>query len=149
MMTLLASGVPVTVDDEDLPRLLVYKWYVNKNGVVFRNVGSTTRTLQSEILDLPPRTVVRFLDGNRFNFQKENLVPVDRGVVQHLRKKGCGAARGVYQLRSGRWVARIQKSGHMHNLGSFDTLDEAVEAYDAAAKELYGQFAFQNQRRIS
>lgn len=40
-----------------------------------------------------------------------------------------------------RWKAAIQSNGNIHNLGIYDTPDEAYEAYCKAAIELHGEFA--------
>jgi hypothetical protein len=49
---------------------------------------------------------------------------------------------GVYlEQKSGKWVARVRKDGRTHHLGRFATAQAAHEAYVAAARELFGEFA--------
>jgi hypothetical protein len=45
---------------------------------------------------------------------------------------------------SGRWIARIFLEGRQRSLGCYDTAEEAARAYDAAAREAWGEFAFAN-----
>jgi hypothetical protein len=49
--------------------------------------------------------------------------------------------KGVRQLRSGRWNARVRLEGREINIGTFDTVEQAHEAYMAKARELFGEFA--------
>lgn len=46
---------------------------------------------------------------------------------------------GVYRIPSGNWIARCK--GHV---GTYETPEEAALAYNKRAKELYGDFAHQN-----
>jgi hypothetical protein len=47
-------------------------------------------------------------------------------------RKASSGFKGVYQLRSGKWQARIRKNGQEINLGTFETIDQAVNAREMA-----------------
>lgn len=47
-------------------------------------------------------------------------------------RKPSSGFKGVYQLRSGKWHVRIRKNGQEINLGTFETLDQAVNAREIA-----------------
>lgn len=83
------------------------------------------------------------VDRNPANNRWANLRPAtyrEQTWNQRVRRKNnTSGFRGV--IRSGgRWRAGISKDGVTHHLGVFDTLGEAVAAYEAKARELHGEF---------
>jgi hypothetical protein len=87
-------------------------------------------------------------DGNG-NYEPENCRWATREVQMHNTRKRRDAKtsrfRGVsWCANVSKWRAQINHLGqHMH-IGVFATEAEAVEAYDTAAKRLYGEFANTN-----
>jgi hypothetical protein len=83
-------------------------------------------------------------DRNRVNDRLGNLRPAT--IQQQLanrsvqRNSRCGR-KGVTALRDGRFWARISVAGHRRSLGYFDDAVSAASAYDAAAREAFGEFA--------
>jgi len=53
----------------------------------------------------------------------------------------CSGVRGVYlDSKTGRYRARIKLQGKLHNLGSYHTLEEAIEARRAGEERIFGSF---------
>jgi hypothetical protein len=77
------------------------------------------------------------IDGNPSNNRLSNLREVSGSVNQQNNK-----ARGTHQA-GGRWVAQIKINSKSKNLGSFDTEEEAHQAY-LAAKKIYHPEARRN-----
>ena len=66
---------------------------------------------------------------------------------QQSNARGWGSCshKGVcYHKYHKRWMAYINKDGVRHNLGYFPTEVDAAKAVDAKAKELYGEYAYEN-----
>src|SRR5574343_1382782 len=55
-------------------------------------------------------------------------------------RKGSSKYRGVFKNRD-KWVAQISRKGYQKYLGTFATEIEAARAYDAKARELFGDAA--------
>lgn len=83
-------------------------------------------------------------DGDAMNNRFANLRPATRR--QNNRNKGkyanntSGHKGVVYRPEQRKYCARIGYNGRKKHLGVFDTVDEAVAAYQSAAKALYGEF---------
>jgi len=84
------------------------------------------------------------IDANPLNNRIENLRLTDRtGNNQNTRKRAHSKQpyKGVSQIKSGRWLARIGANNRLHRLGVFDTPELAYSAYCEGAKRLHGKFA--------
>lgn len=91
-----------------------------------------------------PTADVDHIDGDRTNNRWANLRAATRSqnaANSKRHKDNRSIAKGVRQTRGGRWEARIFVRGKPTTLGCFDTVFEASEAYNAAAKAAHGEFA--------
>ena len=62
-------------------------------------------------------------------------------------KSSASKYKGAYlDKRSGKWTSKIQLLGRVKHLGTFTTPEKAARAYDAAAVQLFGEFALTNER---
>nr|WP_236075035.1 AP2 domain-containing protein [Marinobacter nauticus] len=60
--------------------------------------------------------------------------------------KGLTKYKGVWlQPDTGKWGASITKDGKFNYLGLFEREEDAAEAYNKAASELFGEFAYLNK----
>ena len=62
------------------------------------------------------------------------------GWNRSAQKDNSSGFKGVYWNHK-KWSAKITKKGQVHYLGSFDTPEEAHQAYCEAAADLHGDFA--------
>ena len=86
-------------------------------------------------------------DGDRRNNRIENLRAATWAQNQRntgKRRQGTSKYKGVFRAAQ-KWLAQICHESKTRHLGSFDTELEAALAYNAAALELSGEFAFLNR----
>lgn len=141
------------VDDEDYERVSGYTWYPigDGNGYTFY-ARAYAPTEPSERINMHTLITgwdrVDHSDGNGLNNQKGNLRETTRSQNAMNQRKKTGTSscfKGVGKHKqSNKWAARINKDGQRTNLGLFTDEEEAARAYDIAAKELFGEFAYLN-----
>lgn len=135
------SGLVAIVDDEDFDRASRYRWYkdVRKNGQHYVKGfvdGQWTR-IHRFILGLPMgasgRDHVDHKDGNGLNNRRSNLIQTTHAEnIRNGRKHRDARSRyrGV-QLLKGKWTANLW-------LGTFETEEQAAEAYQKAFQGYFG-----------
>lgn len=155
----LTRGVEAVIDDCDHGLILSFGWWGamprnQTNGGFYATtrvkVGArlTTRYMHREIMRAPKGLQVDHIDGNGLNNTRANLRLCDRSLNNVNRRLGYSPAsgfRGVYQDRGAPlFYARIWHGGSAKRLGYFRDAQEAARAYDAAAREAFGEFAILN-----
>jgi GcrA cell cycle regulator len=81
------------------------------------------------------------LDNRRSNLRLANASL--NGANAGLRSDNNSGLRGVWRAAHA-WKARVRVNGDDRRLGSFLCKYDAADAYDRAAKEAFGDFAYQN-----
>lgn len=89
-----------------------------------------------------PSKRIDHIDGNSLNNVWSNLRLCDQSQNNGNKKRNAGKKlpKGVRKIGS-RFQARISHLGTQNALGSYSTIEEAVSAYEAAAKIYFGAFA--------
>ncbi len=148
----LSKGMFALVDDEDYERLAKYYWCARKGRNTFYadrsvklNGKWTTISMHREIFGLPKNKQIDHADHNGLNNQKYNLricTPA-QNQQNRLPYKGFSSRyKGVGWAKDDKkWRSYIYPNYKFVSLGYFDSEIEAANAYDAKAKELFGEFA--------
>ena len=146
----LTKGAVALVDDEDFEYLSQMNWYLHSGGYAAARHPQTKKLtyMHREILRPSENEQVDHINRNRLDNRRSNLRKCTR--TENMRNvKGAGDTseyKGV-SYKKGRkkpWRARIHVSENQIILGDFSTEVEAAFAYDLAAKEHFGEFAYLN-----
>ena len=91
-------------------------------------------------------TLVDHINRNTLDNRRENLRACTRNESNQNRKGGGKASpyKGVHRSSVNRWGAVIRANGRNTWLGTFVNEEDAARAYDRAALEAYGEFAYLN-----
>lgn len=140
----LSDGTFAVVDELDLPRVQWLRWRVTRTGHVMTTIRYRRVFLHRMLLDAPDDKVVDHKDGDPRNNRRANLRVCSREENLLNRKKhknNTSGFTGVKALKSGRFSARITYMKRRHELGTFQSAEEAYAAYKTAAERLHGGFA--------
>lgn len=152
----LTQGKVAVVDAADYEWLMQWKWCAHwdgRNWYAQRTVRlSRTKwrgiKMHREILGAEPGTMVDHKDGDGLNNTRNNIRPASNqknSFNQRLASNSTSGYKGVtWHKRHNKWYAQIRIDGRRKGLGLFATPEDAARAYDAAAKELFGEFARTN-----
>jgi len=91
----------------------------------------------------PPRDIDHW-DMDRSNNRWTNLrlaTPGQNNANVPVRATNQLGVKGVRQMSSGNFQARIIVAGKLHHIGTFTSIAEASAAYAAAAVEAWGEYA--------
>lgn len=154
----LTNGNFAIVDGDDFTKLSKFKWHSHRCGrayYAFRHASvpncnkRTIILMHRQIMNSPPDKAVDHINHNGLDNRKANLRIVSRMQNQwNMRKQQTNCTsryKGIYfYKRYKKWSASIRHNGTHIFLGNFDDEETAARAYDAKARELFGQYACLN-----
>ena len=158
----LTRGLFTKVDDEDYDKYAIYRWHAaldsgtrNANpkyravhkfytGKVGKNIP-----LSRLIINAPDGMYVDHINGDTLDNRKKNLrlcTKAENGFNRGANKNNKSGYKGVSWVnKDKRWTAHINKTINgeykQYHIGYFLTKEEAAEAYNEKAKELFGVYA--------
>lgn len=154
------NGEKVKVDSEDFEAITQKSWRVIYTGkakkpsvVTSIREGEKVRTMTLGQFLLKPKkgklVYPRRWQGG-LDYRKSNLILCSMEERQRMLPKRADKStsryKGVTFIKSKKlWRARIEKNGKSYFLGDFAREDQAASAYNKAARDLFGDFAYQNQ----
>ena len=154
------TGERVKVDAEDFDEIMTRSWRVIYTGktrkpsvVTSIRTGENVRTMTLGQFLMNPRkgklVYPRRWQGG-LDYRKSNLIVCSMKERQRMLPKRADKStskyKGVSFVKSKKiWRARIEKNGKSHYLGDFVKEEHAALAYNKAAREMFGDIAYQNQ----
>jgi hypothetical protein len=146
----LSHGKVALVGAADYDLVSAFKWRaVRVTGGLWyaeTRLGKAREFMHRLIMECRPGEQVDHRNGDGLDCRRKNLRPTTHARNQMNRRVVLSASgfKGVTH-RAGRWRAYITVEGQFRSLGTFATPKEAACAYDAAARELFGEFACTNK----
>lgn len=154
----LTRGYVALVDDADFEWLNQWKWYFRPHdcsvGIAVRNRrkddadGSSHVRMHRALLGVTDRRVlVDHINHNTLDNRRENLrvCTPRQNLGNQLSRPGSSVYKGVcWKKRQRRWHSQITTPRGNRHLGYFVDEEDAAQAYDVAAVEVFGEFALLN-----
>lgn len=149
----LTQGQMAIVDASDHDLVMRHNWHadkINEAGfyVARRLPGRKIEYLHRLLAGAENGLQVDHIDGDTLNNRRSNLRACTARQNQRNRKpwsRGTSKFKGVSWSTSGRkWRAGIKVGTKSRSLGRFTNELEAARAYDRAASEHFGEFAWLN-----
>ena len=138
----LTKGQFAIVDDADFDWLSRYSWISDTSGYAVRRYS---RIPMHRMVSSPNREQeVDHMNGNKLDNQRANLRNCTRKENARNRKQNTGTSqyKGVYWEKAAKcWRADIRVDYKLRFLGRFPSEIDAARAYDAAARQYFGEFA--------
>ena len=143
-------NIQLDAQDKDL---LNYKWRPLASKHIIYAITSINgkqvllHRLVSERIGLSMNGVIDHINGDALDCRRENLQACTHQqniMKQRHQVRASSPYKGVMQFRD-KWRARITIDGKTLHIGLFKTAVDAAKAYNAKAKELFGDFANLNE----
>lgn len=149
----LNKGYEALVDDEDYAELIRHRWFVSESGSkVYAcrqkmvDYARSSIYMHRQILGVPPDVYVDHKNGNGLDNQRNNIRPATNSQNQQNRPPASGCSSiytGVcWQKNRHTWNAYITINRRRIHLGVFYDEESAAVAYEIAAREVFGEYAY-------
>lgn len=142
----MTRGRVTLVSNLDSVHLKSWHWSSNPRGYAYRvDTGLGGQSLHRIICKTPDGMFTDHKNGNPSDNRRENLraCTPQQNSFNVRKKRKTRKNKGVRRVNN-KWEARIGHNWKQLCLGRFDTEQEALAAYDAAAVRLFGDFAKPN-----
>ena len=136
------------VDSEDLSKISFKKWSFRNDGYAFGTAKGRPIYMHRVIMQEPKGYEVDHINWNRLDNRKCNLRLVKKSenvINRPVRATSKSGYRGVHWCNTyQKWIAKIMLNQKSFFIGRFDDKKEAALAYNERAKELFGEYCYQN-----
>lgn len=143
----LTQGKVALVDAEDYEKLSDFKW--SYDGRYARRTDKENKKVYMHrvILEAGKGEIVDHINRNKLDNRKSNLRKASyqqNSSNSKLHRHNTSGYRGVYRWKN-YWRAAVTYEGKQISCGYYETKEEAAQAYNEKARELFGEFAYVNK----
>ena len=141
----LSSGKLAVIDAIDADIAIGWQWHADGGDSPRARIGKLPNLIMSkqgsDLIDHIDRNP---LNNRRSNFRRASNAENCRNRGK-AKKEKTSVFKGVsFRKDRGTWLSCIRKNGNLRKIGTFTNEVAAAIAYDIAAKEEFGEFAFFN-----
>lgn len=154
----LSGGLAAIVDDCDAPELLKHKWQPRWNEPSKTYYAGRTAIIEGKRTSIIMHRVILGITNGKLHVDHKNHDGLDNRrenlrvctpSQNHANRKyvrGKSKYKGVFRNErcTKKWFAQIVCNKRQQYLGAFSSEIEAARAYNTAATEMFGEFAFLN-----
>lgn len=134
----------VLIDLDSVPLIKEFRWYYQSRYIMTR-INMKTVFLHYMILPRKEGFLMDHKNRNTLDNRKENFRYATHRQNSWNRLPKNGSTKGVYySKREQKWKARVVINGKRTLIGSYDTKEESISAYDNIAITTQGEFAATN-----
>ena len=144
------SGITFLIDTEDLDRVSKYCWNKNNQGYIVSRIGNKIIRLHRFILNINDERIIDHKNRDKTDNRKMNLriaTKQQNNINRGAPRNNTTGVKGIRKSANGKkYVAQIGKDGRAIHIGTYDTIEEARQARNKKEIELFGEFAFQDEK---
>lgn len=139
----------ILIDSEDYELVSKYGWHLRKDTHTFyahTNInlkyGRSVLLLHRLILGAKKGEMIDHKDGNGLNCTRSNIrfcTPHENALNRNIKSNSLGF-RNIIK-RNNKFMVRISNGKKRFSVGTFDSLQQAIDKYNLEAKKYYGEFA--------
>lgn len=148
----LTHGKQALVDDKDYPLVSRFKWFFSERGRIRANIpkhlrnefGCSTIDIARLIMSPPKDMVIDHINGDVLDNRRCNLrvCTQSQNLMNRRATGGYSKYKGVtWSKDAKKWQASLKYQGKNYFLGHYDNEKKAALAYDAKAREIFGEYA--------
>lgn len=142
----------ILIDDDIFELVNKYTWTNNSRGYIVRYTGNSRKGkrqciwLHRFIMAPKEGEEIDHINHNKSDNRRCNLRICSRQMnsFNSIPRGGNSKYKGVHLRKHGKYQARIMYNYKSIHLGYFNIEVSAARAYDAAARALFGKFAYTN-----
>ena len=142
------KGIPFMIDADDIDKCKMHTWCRDPRGYFAARIDGKTITLHRFIYGIHmggfTSVSVDHINGDRSDNRKCNIrkcKQLENGRNIKIKSSNTSGYPGVRLVPSGKFAARIMVNRKEIFLGTYDSIEKAIEARVRAEKKYFGEFS--------